>query len=562
MGSWVESDRGSVSVQRELIEVLHARKTGRRPSDSIQACLCHLVQTGTLEHCAVIARAEGQVVERGSLSVGIQAERVWQLDPVLVNGECQCARSRIFQVHSNFEQVWFGRFPGERQRRAGGGLLVHAGDAESGVAQDVQLIFAAHDQGGLVVGRQRPFSRVGREQVVARTLPIVEAPFAAHHAGEFSGGQRGQRLLEHQAALGWIGGQRQFEGPVLRVDVQFEVVSQFSAKHQRRTLRGEDQTRLLRAHGVSRVDLAQSRHFGRADGRQGHHHDRFGIAEGWRKVQSQVKGVFGGQSQSGDVLKVRGMQRSQDFCRVDDGAYIGAVHAPSTHAGVAELVHQVAGGSVGDLAHQRLGVRVVENHSVGVLHQARGLLIGGFVKALLLYPDPEGTSRQLGALFQGPGIGLRCDLHLGQVRIQPHAIPTRGLQVLGGAHKGPGPVMHGFAQGAEVSARLRRQEDERLLRLLGNRNKYALTAGTTRPGFDAGEPVVWRRIGGPAQEGDDQNKVGRLAFGQIGMDPEPVSGHQVGGLADGQGDVAPFDVHIHLWSGEVKSRAIGMQRYG
>ena len=53
--------------------------------------------------------------------------------------------------------------------------------------------------------------------------------------------------------------------------------------------------------------------------------------------------------------------------------------------------------------------------------------------------------------------------------------------------------------------------------------------------------------------------MGGLALGQVGMNPEPVSGQQVGHLGDGQCDVAALDVDIHLGSGEIEGRAVGMQ---
>ena len=75
------------------------------------------------------------------------------------------------------------------------------------------------------------------------------------------------------------------------------------------------------------------------------------------------------------------------------------------------------------------------------------------------------------------------------------------------------------------------------------------------PGLDAGKPLRRRRIGGPAQKSDHQHKVGGLAVGQVGMNPEPVARQQVGRLGDGQCDVAALDVNIHLGSGKVEGRA-------
>ena len=59
----------------------------------------------------------------------------------------------------------------------------------------------------------------------------------------------------------------------------------------------------------------------------------------------------------------------------------------------------------------------------------------------------------------------------------PHPVPAGGLQILSGADEGTGPVVHCFAQGIEVAAGLRSQEDERLLRLGGNGDKDAFVPG-------------------------------------------------------------------------------------
>ena len=50
-----------------------------------------------------------------------------------------------------------------------------------------------------------------------------------------------------------------------------------------------------------------------------------------------------------------------------------------------------------------------------------------------------------------------------------------------------------------------------------------------------------------------------LAFRQVGMNPEPVAGQQVGHLADGQRDLSALHMHIDLGSGKIKGRGIGVQ---
>ena len=132
--------------------------------------------------------------------------------------------------------------------------------------------------------------------------------------------------------------------------------------------------------------------------------------------------------------------------------------------------------------------------------------------------------------LEGFGVGLGGDLHLGQIGFQAHPVPTGSLQVLGGADESAGAVVDGLAQGVEVAAGLRRQKDQRLLGLGGDGDKHAFIPRFAGPGLHASKPLRRGRIGGPAQEGDDQHKMRGLALGQVGMNPEPVSGQQVGDL--------------------------------
>jgi len=43
------------------------------------------------------------------------------------------------------------------------------------------------------------------------------------------------------------------------------------------------------------------------------------------------------------------------------------------------------------------------------------------------------------------------------------------------------------------------------------------------------------------------------------MNPQPITGQQVGGFCDGQSDVPALYVNIDFGSGKVESRAIGVQ---
>ena len=116
------------------------------------------------------------------------------------------------------------------------------------------------------------------------------------------------------------------------------------------------------------------------------------------------------QRERGNVLEMRGMQRSENPGGVDDGADVGAVCTAAGHGGVAELVHQVESRAGGQLVHQRLRIGVVEHHAFGVLREAGGLLVDGLSEAALVDLDAQAAGGHLGARLQRCGIVLRGDL--------------------------------------------------------------------------------------------------------------------------------------------------------
>ena len=263
----------------------------------------------------------------------------------------------------------------------------------------------------------------------------------------------------------------------------------------------------------------QWRRLGRAHRRKRNHHHRLRIAKRGRHIQAQVQRVLGGQRQRRNVLEMRRVQRGKNLRRVHNGAHVGAIQARSGQGRVAELVHQIPGRSIGQLRHQRLRVGIVQHQPVRVLHQARRLLIAGLVEALLVYPDAKRPRGFLRTFLQRGRIGLRRHLNVVEIRVQAHPIQARCLQILRRAHKGAGASAHRVAQGAEVASRLRSQKHDGLLRFRGNGHKHALVVRLVRPCLNARKPPRRRRIGGPAQKGDNQNKVRGLALRKIRMDP-------------------------------------------
>src|SRR6202012_1594404 len=76
------------------------------------------------------------------------------------------------------------------------------------------------------------------------------------------------------------------------------------------------------------------------------------------------------------------------------------------------------------------------------------------------------------------------------------------------------------------------------------------------PCVDGGEPVIGRLVGGAAQKSDDEDEMVGLRGREIGLDPELVSGLEIGHLRDGQGDRAARDTHIDLGSCEVEAGVV------
>ena len=90
---------------------------------------------------------------------------------------------------------------------------------------------------------------------------------------------------------------------------------------------------------------------------------------------------------------------------------------------------------------------------------------------------PRERAASFGAFLQGFGIRLGGHADFVQVGIEAHAIPACGLQILTRANEGAGAIVHSLAQGAEVAAGFGHEEDQRLLRLLGNGDKDAFVRG-------------------------------------------------------------------------------------
>ena len=278
-------------------------------------------------------------------------------------------------------------------------------------------------------------------------------------------------------------------------------------KHQRSAFGGQHKSGLRGTVAVSRSHRRRGGQFRGCDRRQRHHHHRLRAPERGRRGQSQVQRVGRRQRQSRNVAEVRRVHGRENLGRVHNGPDVGRIGSAAAHARGADGIHQVGGRTAGQLRHQGLGIRVVQHHPLGVLRQASGLLLGGLFKALLFQLDAQAARGHFSPLLQRLLVRLRGDLHLCQVGFHPHAVPTGRLQVLYGAHKGAGFVVHGFLERVEISACLRHQEDQRLLCFTGHGDKDTLAAHRLRPCFHARKPLWRGRVCDSTQKSHHQHNV-------------------------------------------------------
>ena len=318
----VETGGGTAGAHGELIEILHALEPIGRPGDALEGCPGHFVQAGAFHGRGAVAGAERELVKRSGFSIGVEGESVRLENAVLVNMEGNGPGLGVFHRHRDDHHVGLGGFPGE-----GVAGEVDGVDAEGAVALEMELVFAANDEGGLVIGGDIPFIGSGGEEMVARALPVVEAPFTVDDGCEGAGRQIGQGIFQDQAAPGRIGDEGQVEGAAGSVDTESQVVGKAGGEDHGCALSVKDEAWFLRAYRLRRVEWVQRGEPGWPNRGQSDDNHGFGIAERRGNVEANIEGVLGGQGEGGDVLEVGGVERRKYLGGVDDGADIGAVHA-------------------------------------------------------------------------------------------------------------------------------------------------------------------------------------------------------------------------------------------
>ncbi len=194
---------------------------------------------------------------------------------------------------------------------------------------------------------------------------------------------------------------------------------------------------------------------------------------------------------------------------------------------------------------------VVEQNGSAGLGEANNLLIDGLLEAVGVGFEGEGGG-ELGGAF-GDGFGIVADaFHGGEVVLDALLLEGGFVEVGVGADEEAGARFDRGTKGLEVAASLRGDEHDRLFRALGNDDGGAFD-GLLVPGVDQGEPVLGRLVGGAAQEGDDEEQMVGLGAGEVGLEPDFVSGLEAGNLRDGKAGAAARDANVDLGAEEGRS---------
>ena len=117
---------------------------------------------------------------------------------------------------------------------------------------------------------------------------------------------------------------------------------------------------------------------------------------------------------------------------------------------------------------------VIQNERFLPLHETWRLKFGDPVQTFLVHLDGEAAGQQRRRFFQFGRVALIEHAHGGQKALQPRAVERCLIQVLRGSHECPRPPSHGADQGPQISAGMRREKHQHLLRALGNVDGQAL----------------------------------------------------------------------------------------
>ena len=213
------------------------------------------------------------------------------------------------------------------------------------------------------------------------------------------------------------------------------------------------------------------------------------------------------EGDGGNVLVFGGVEAAHDANQVDDSADIGAIETCAANAGVAGLVDKVGVGPTAEHGDDGLAVAVVEEGLVAGLGEAGGLGIGRTFEAVAIGLEVEGAGEEVRVFGERLRIVGWNATDGGEVGFDAGLFEAGFDEVLRGADEDAGAAADGGAEGAEVAAGFRGEEEDDLLGLVGHGDGDALFADLFVPGLDAEEPVVGGRVGGAAEEGSYEKVV-------------------------------------------------------
>lgn len=196
---------------------------------------------------------------------------------------------------------------------------------------------------------------------------------------------------------------------------------------------------------------------------------------------------------------------------------------------------------------------IIEESLGAGLSEAVGLSVNGLLEAVSVGLEIERASEKIGVLSEGLRVVGWDTAHVGEIGFDTCLFEAGFKEVLRGANEDTGASADGGAEGREVTAGFRGEEEDDLLSLIGHSDGDAFFTNFFVPGLDQSEPVVGRRVSGAAEEGGYQEIVDGLGGWEIRVKPDFVPGLEVWDLSDGEGVGAAGDVDIDFRACEVKA---------
>jgi len=432
--------------------------------------------------------------------------------------------------------------------RVGGELPVGAGgllEAEGGAVERVEAPVAGDGSGdGACVGGDRLWGWDG-----GRGGGGGSGGWFRYEGEKFAGFDGGK----DEAALKGVGDEGDIFGGFSSVDVEDEVVGEGGGEDEGRAFYGKDDRGLEEAGDELGVCLAKGWGDGGLDGGEAYDDDGFGIVEGGGGVEAEVEGDVLGEGDGGDVLVVRGVETTHEAGKIDDGSDVGTVDTASGELGVAGGGDEIGTGAGGESGDDGLAVAVVEEGLVAGLGEAVVLEVNGTFEAFFVGAEVEGAGEEIGVVEEGPGVGGWHLAHGGEVHLDAGLLEAGLSEILRGADEDSGTSADGGAEGGEVAAGFRGEEEDGLLGFVGDGDFDAFVTDGLGPGGDFDEPVIGGWVGGATQEDGYEEVVDGLGWREVGVEPKLVAGLEIRYGSDGQGFAAAGDADFDLGTRKVES---------